>query len=243
MADDTGKPKTESVLPSVEAPSISPADTADTAPVESTEPVAPTAEAAETAKLPRRTAWAALAASVLLAGVLGGVFGALATGVRPKDVAADHERLAMQQSLTRLTKEVATLKSQLAAADKTSKAQTARVAELDRSLRERLTRDEGIVTGSIALPATAPAAVSAPTPLPPPRPAVLQASSSDGVAGWTVLGMRRGFVYVQSGHDIYRVVPGARLPGLGPVEDIRRESGGWVVVTQRGTIVASRDRY
>jgi hypothetical protein len=55
--------------------------------------------------------------------------------------------------------------------------------------------------------------------------------------------MRQGFVYVRSGRDIYRVAPGARLPGLGVVEDIRREGGEWVVFTRRGVIVASRDRY
>ena len=54
-----------------------------------------------------------------------------------------------------MTKDIAGLKAELAAAEKTGKAQTARVAELDAKLRERLARDQSIVTGSIAAPATA----------------------------------------------------------------------------------------
>jgi len=39
---------------------------------------------------------------------------------------------------------------------------------------------------------------------------------------------------------VYRVIPGDRLPGLGVVEDVRRDDAGLVVVTSRGLIVASR---
>jgi hypothetical protein len=165
-----------------------------------------------------------------------------------------HEREAMQRSLAQLTKDIAGLKSELAAADKNARAQTARVAELGATLKEKLARDQSIVTGSITAPASAPAAAPAPitttttqpAPLPPPRPAMQEASnrSRDGlVEGWTVLGARRGFVYVQSGRDVYRVMPGDRLPGLGIVEDVRRDDFGWVVVTRRGLIVAARERF
>jgi hypothetical protein len=97
--------------------------------------------------------------------------------------------------------------------------------------------------------AAGPAAVAAvagvePAPLPPPRPLIAEANARDSIAeGWTVLGARRGFVYVQSGRDVYRVAPGARLPGLGIVEEVRRDGGEWVVVTRRGAIVAARDRF
>ena len=260
MAEETEKPTSETpasapaALPTVEAPSISPAEPAQPAPA--LEALA----APSTAELVKSSPFAAitpktmvLAASIVLAAALGGVFGALATGVTPKDATAEHERQAMQQSLARLTKDIAALKTELAAADKTAKAQTARVTDLDTKLREHLVRDQAAITGSIAAPAsappiTAPAAVppatTASLPLPQPRPAVHEASARDGVAeGWTVLGARRGFVYVQSGREVYRVAPGARLPGLGIVEEIRREDGEWIVVTRRGVIVATRDRF
>jgi hypothetical protein len=32
------------------------------------------------------------------------------------------------------------------------------------------------------------------------------------------------------------------MPGLGPVETIKREEGRWIVVTPKGIIVSMRDR-
>ncbi len=49
-----------------------------------------------------------------------------------------------------------------------------------------------------------------------------------------------GYVYVQGHGDVYRVVPGTPLPGLGPVERIDRQNGHWVVVTPKGIIVSGR---
>ena len=50
-------------------------------------------------------------------------------------------------------------------------------------------------------------------------------------------------VDVQQGYgDIYEVALGAPLPGLGPVREIKRDAGRWVVVTPRGLIVSPRDR-
>jgi hypothetical protein len=264
MADENDKPTSETpaeskpseALPIVESPSISPA-----APVQ--EPVAaetpePTAREAAKAGLtfPTSPRFAMVAAAcIVLAAALGGVFGGLAIGAVPKDNTAVHEREAMQRWLAQLTKEIAGLKSELAAADKNARAQTARVTELGAALKEKLARDQSIVTGSIAAPASAPVATppaalpatpAQAAPLPPPRPAIQEASNRprDGIAeGWTVLGARRGFVYVQSGRDVYRVVPGDRLPGLGIVEDVRRDELGWVVVTRRGVIVAARERF
>jgi hypothetical protein len=169
-----------------------------------------------------------------------------------RDTSGAEARQAMQAALTRLTMEIAGLKDNLAAAEKSARAQNARLADLDTRVREKLARDQTLVTGSIAAPKTAaaPAAApapapvaAAPTPLPQPRPALAEASPRSFVAeGWSVLGMRRGFLYVQNGRDVFRVLPGARLPGLGIVEDIRREDGEWIVVTRRGVIPAGRER-
>ena len=42
--------------------------------------------------------------------------------------------------------------------------------------------------------------------------------------------------------EVYQVVLGAPLPGLGPVESIKRQDGRWVVTTPKGIIVSMRDR-
>ena len=49
-----------------------------------------------------------------------------------------------------------------------------------------------------------------------------------------------GWVYVQGHGDVYRVLPGTPLPGLGPVEQIKGQNGHWVVVTPKGIIVPRR---
>ncbi len=60
---------------------------------------------------------------------------------------------------------------------------------------------------------------------------------------WSIRGSRNGYVYVQGHGDIYEAAPGAPLPGLGPVEQIKRQDGRWVVVTPKGIIVSRRDRW
>lgn len=234
-------------LPCVEAPSISPAKCED-------EPANETAAPAE-APQPRLSAAARrwfTPGAIAAAALLGAAIGALGTSylVTPRSDALAAERLAMQQSIARLSHEVGTLKNELAGASKSARAQSAQLAKLNETLSGKLARDAAAVTASITPPQTAPAA-AAPTqqmsaPLPPPRPSAhiaAQTSSRDPrVSGWSVLGARGGFVYVRSGRDIFRVAPGARLPGLGLVEEVRRQDGHWIVVTARGLIVAERGR-
>jgi len=47
---------------------------------------------------------------------------------------------------------------------------------------------------------------------------------------------------VQGHGDIYRVSIGAPLPGLGRVEQVKRQDGRWMVLTPKGIIVSLRDR-
>jgi hypothetical protein len=82
--------------------------------------------------------------------------------------------------------------------------------------------------------------------LPAPRPA--QAAELPPPArlaiipDWSIRETRDGYVYVQGHGDVYQVVPGAPLPGLGPVEQIKRQDGRWLVVTPKGIIISMRDR-
>ncbi len=258
------QPKIE--LPSVESPSISPATSETAAEPATAEPLAATLpeETAYVAALedvprapsilprftlrPRHKRHALLAASVALAAALGAVFGAATSGSfsRPAtiDVAVEENR-ATQQSVARLTKEITALKAGLETANKSAHSQIAKISE-------RLNRDGTEITGSIAPPQTTPPAPQTippqqqAAPLPTPRPApAAEAPPSPRlsiVADWSIRETHDGYVYVQGHGDVYQVVPGAPLPGLGPVEQIKRQDGRWLVVTPKGIIVSMRDR-
>ena len=84
-------------------------------------------------------------------------------------------------------------------------------------------------------------------PIPPRKnvPRVTPPQPPAGVsilADWWIRDSREGYVYVQGHGDVYEAVLGAPLPGLGPVEQIKRQDGRWVVVTPRGIIVSRSDR-
>jgi hypothetical protein len=187
---------------------------------------------------PRHKRYALLAASVAIAAVVGAVTGAATTGgfskAPPVDVAAIEENKAMQQSVARLTKEITSLKATLDAANRSASSQIAKISE-------RLSRETTNVTGSVP-----PQTQAAPTgPLPAARSETAATAMQPRlsiVPDWTIHDTRDGFVYVQGHGDIYQVVPGAPLPGLGPVEQIKRQDGRWLVVTPKGIIVSMRDR-
>jgi len=244
-------------LPAVESPSISPVELGEA----SDSVAAATAEEAEAStagtarentsfslieftapKRPRfafrsrRKRYALLVASVAIAAVVGAVTGAATTGgfskTPPVDVAAVEENKAMQQSVARLTKEITSLKASLDAANRSASSQIAKISE-------RLNRETTNVTGSV------PPRTQAALPLPATRPELAATAIQPRLSilpDWTIRDARDGLVYVQGHGDIYQVVPGASLPGLGPVEQIKREDGRWLVVTPKGIIVSMRDR-
>ena len=254
-------------LPLVESPSISPAGpltepAAD--PVAAAAPAAPVAEPLAAAtpaawpktnlfKLrPRQKRQAAMAATVAIAGALGAIVGAAASGAfasKPAphvNVATFDDHKALEQQVARLNSQVTALKSNLEVANKMSTAQIAKINERAERIERNVTAE--LVTGSISAPQTV--AVPAATPLPTARPApriaapqIQQPGRPQIVQDWAIREARDGYVYVQGHGDIYQVVPGAPLPGLGPVESIKRQDGRWVVTTPRGIIVSMRDRH
>jgi hypothetical protein len=265
--DQNGTPEpvsAKSELPTVESPPTSPASEAAATPEPAPEPVkveAPEpinvpaiipAVAAEPPPSPsrfvlrpRHKRYAVLAASVTFAAALGAVVGSLASGgfsapppAKP-DTAAIEQNKAMQQSIARLGKEVTTLKANLEQANKAAHTQIAKISE-------RLQHASAEITGSIAAPQTTAPVV---TPLPVPRPAQRVAALQPPpparlpvVFGWTIHDTRDGYVFVESRGEIFQAQLGAPLPGLGPVQSIKRQDGRWMVVTPRGIIVSLRDR-
>jgi len=228
-------------LPTVESPSISPAAKVQAAfefePVSEPAVAAPavepvTIEAAPATPprfvlRPRHKRYALLAASVTLAAALGAVVGALATGGHSTpaapDVAAIEQNKAMQQSIARLGREVTTLRASLDQANKAAHTQIAKISE-------RLEHATAEITGSIAAPQTTAPATA---PLPARVPVV---------TNWTIRDTRNGYVYVENHGAVYQVQLGAPLPGLGPVQSVKRQDGRWTVLTPKGIIVSLRDR-
>jgi hypothetical protein len=251
-----GKTQPGTELPAVESPSISPAAEIAAGPVvaEAAAPAAPAetvispAAQASSSLLhfprfhlrPRHKRYALLAASVAIAAAFGAVVGAATSGGFSKtpavDIAAMQESKATQQSVALLSKEITNLKASLDAANKAAHSQIAK-------LSDRLSRETSDVTGSITPPQTVPPASA---PLPAPRPPQAAAAEPQPrlsiVPDWSIRETRDGYVYVQGHGDVYQVVPGAPLPGLGPVEQIKRQDGRWLVVTPKGIIISMRDR-
>jgi len=252
QATETPATETRAGLPQIESPSISPAEPQP----ESKPAAAPAAEIAPTLAAkpgfrlkPRHKRMALLAASVTLAAALGSAVGAVATrnlavAAKPAvDAAGFEERTAVQQSIAHLSKEIAALKSNLDAANRKAHSEMTMIAE-------RLAAEQADIAGSITPPQTVPPTPSpqVATPLPMPRPsaeeiAAAQASVRPAVVpDWSLRAARDGVAYVEAHGEIYEAVLGAPLPGLGPVQTIKREAGRWVVVTPRGIIVSMRDR-
>jgi hypothetical protein len=244
-----GNSELKSDLPTVESPPLSPASETPVAPVApetAIEPVvaampenapkcdnaiAPPARARFRFKA-RHKRTALLAASVAIAAALGVLIGALASGqfATParKEVASLSDRQAMQRSIGKLSKEVAALKASLEAANKSASSPIAKTGE-------RLSRASAPeTTGSIPVPLTA-----IPTPMPRPSAAEIRPPV---VRDWSIRYVRDGFVYVQGRGDVYQAQLGAPLPGLGPVQEIKRQDGRWLVLTPKGLIVSMRDR-
>jgi hypothetical protein len=234
------QPQPETELPSVGSPSISP-EKSETKPelAETSakqEIVAPvTASRPRFSLRPRHKRHVLFAASVAIAAAFGAVVGAATSGWLSAPAAGDiaaEENKATQQSVARLSKEINSLKTSFEAANKSAVNQIAKISE-------RLGRESAQITGSITPPQT-----SAPLPSPRPAPAIAEAQPRLSIVpDWSIRDARDGYIYVQGHGDVYQVVPGAPLPGLGPVEQIKRQDGRWMVVTPKGIIISMRDRH
>jgi len=95
--------------------------------------------------------------------------------------------------------------------------------------------------------AVVPPIPAAPAPaVPAPAPDVTGSTSAGahgkaakpGVGeGWVLRKAYRGAALVEGRYGIIEVEPGDTLPGVGRVEEIKRQDGRWVVVTGKGLIV------
>lgn len=268
MAEDVGnsgapeQSARRSELHAVDSPSISPAveSVSRAAPEITIDSDAPEAQV----KAPRFVARArhrrnaVLAVWVVVAGALGTIVGAVTSASINKpvphiDVAAVKERQALHKSIAHLSREVAVMKSSLETASRATHTQIAKInARLAAPPKPEIT---GSIKMAAAAPTPTPVLRSPPatlpvvtTPIPAPRPAARIAATESParlsvVPDWTIRSAREGAVLVDHHGELYQVVIGAVLPGLGPVEAIKRQDGRWTVVTPKGIIVSLRDRY
>ncbi len=175
-----------------------------------------------------------LAATVLLATGIGAVIGSFAgnnfgspPAAKP-DGAAIAEQQATKKQIAQLTAQIATLKTNIESANRNASTQIAKITDrFERAARPASAPSD--TTGSIPLPRPAPGETAEPA-----KPAIVQ--------GWIVREARDGIVLVEGHGEIYQVVPGAPLPGLGRVESIKRQDGRWIVVTPKGIITSMRMR-
>jgi len=94
-------------------------------------------------------------------------------------------------------------------------------------------------TGSVtptAIAAAAPAAAAiAPAPATPPKP---EAAGLPTVEGWTLTDIGYGGALIRNRRGTWEVYAGDHIPGLGRIDAIRKQDGRWVVITEKGLIVA-----
>jgi hypothetical protein len=204
---------------------------------------------------PRSFRFALLAASVAAAAGIGALFGALAAsglGHQQEPVLAAVPRNGEARDVVAALKvqlaELSALKASFDAAKNNTGAQLAKINErldsLERTqpdaaklarLAEQIDRldkraaTDPDITGSIAA-SPAPAA-------PGPAPALSANLPAPILHDWAVQNVHNGRAMVESRTGAFFLVGfGSVLPGLGHVQDVKRQNGEWIVVTDKGLI-------
>src|SRR5262249_22086551 len=90
-------------------------------------------------------------------------------------------------------------------------------------------------TGSVRPAATPAAAAPAAAPAAPPKPEVGRLPT---VEGWSLADVGYGGALIRNRRGTWEVYAGDRIPGLGRIDAIRKQDGHWVVITEKGLIVA-----
>ena len=96
----------------------------------------------------------------------------------------------------------------------------------------------GDITGSIPTPSPRSLPQGEARHLPPPQTEATAAPKPPVVEGWTLRNVYDGVALVQGRFGLIEVEPGDVIPGVGRIDNIRRQDGRWVVVTSKGLIVA-----
>src|SRR5712671_635188 len=184
---------------------------------------------------------AALAAGIALAAAVGTMGGAMATaemarlwaGDSPAPVASTEESRTLKDSIARITTDVAALK---AAVDTSGRSANSQLVKLG----DRLDRIERRAPGPNAAAAAhdTTGSIAAVAPSSPPQTVAARDAGPPVLEGWVVRSVYNGAALIQGRLGLVAVERGDTLPGLGRIENIRRQDGRWVVVTTKGLILA-----
>jgi len=199
-----------------------------------------------------------LAAMAAVAALVGGVAGSLATTgtsylTAAKPVApVNYTKFA--DALSRVDRELVVLKTGIDSASKATNQQVAKINDrMDRAEKTQaeagtklakatdvLDRVERKLASTPATPADVTGAIDE-THVAAATPTAADAKrlpSALVVDGWVLRDVYNGAAMIQSSRGgIVAVLPGDALPGLGRIEQVKRQDGRWVVVTSRGLIV------
>jgi len=214
---------------------------------------------AAAAALPSRTSpFTVLAAAIALTAAVGSFVGSLtASGIaRLLPAAAPSSRSAdasgVLQAMKAQLAELSAIKSNLDGTTRSANTQLAKIADrLDRveraeaapatTLAHIADTVDRVDRRNTAAPDTTGSITPAAPPLPPVPPASEPRFADRILPGWTVQDVHGGRALVESRYGGFFVVgAGSFLPGLGPVETVKRQDGQWVVVTARGVITSGR---
>jgi len=115
-----------------------------------------------------------------------------------------------------------------------------RAADRERAERERVAeRERGERRVTVLTPSPEPTGSVPPASAAATEPKA--ATKNSVVEGWS---LRRVYgsdaALVEGRYGVVEIVPGDLVPGLGRIQEIKRQDGHWVVVTSRGLIVSAR---
>lgn len=218
------------------------------------EPVhqAPEELAAASTSQPRSLRFAVLAATVAAAAGIGALVGALAASGfgHQRAAAAAIPRTADARDVVAALKtqlaELSALKASLDAAKTNAGAQFAKIGERLDSL-ERAQADPAAKLAHIAEAVdrlnkqggAAPETTGSITANPSAVPAPAASLAAPILHDWVVQDVRNGRAMVETRYGSFFLVgAGSVLPGLGRVQDVKRQNGEWIVVTEKGLITS-----
>jgi hypothetical protein len=226
--------------PMTEAPPISPA-------TEPSASSAPPSLPGEAAAGPRSGRFALLAGAVALAASIGAVAGSLgyaeiqryligaaasAHAEAPEDIRVLKDAVAqLRANLKALADNVAAMRVSITASNSTVNGQLTKISEA----LDRAERHPAPAPGVPATPAEITGTVS-----PQTAGEAKPAAKPPIVEGWVIRKVYDGAALIEGRYGIVEVEPGMNLPGLGRIQDIKRQDGHWVVVTPKGLILPVR---
>jgi hypothetical protein len=193
-----------------------------------------------------------LAATIAIAacfGAIAGSFGTASLTSPPQQPQVMDSSSALKATIAQLQRDIAAFKNGFESSGRAASTQIARLAErLDRAERAQADQPSRLSKLSEAIERLERRIASAASPETTGSIAKSQQQvpSADASAsaktqildGWALRGVYNGVALVQGRYGMIEVEPGDSLPGLGRVENIRRQDGRWVVVTAKGLIVA-----